>query len=369
MAKSSKAHSIFERISLWKKSSFLLSPESLLGERFGQEEKDIFAKVYRYTEKIYSSFPPRRNGETPFIHPVNAAKYVIDADGPLIAACAALVHDIVEEQVDLGNEENKDKLEEEFYQKLEKEILELVPSVGKKVLAVARLMTRHKRHIYYRSISEIFNYPDKEIKEATIIVKLADRLHNTLTMDNYTSESKIYASFKNIFILNNAKKYILNEKDNEPLNRLFKKCGKATYDSLFNLSQDLFAKGIKEAVYFHLALKKFIHSTGGLWRVTAPELADHPSTLYNGIVNKYNSKLHHEKEAFLRRVEAERKFCREVFGDLNLSEEEIERSIDYKDSLALMEVIARLLYKKHYVVSGFECSSLCMWNRKCFRDE
>src|SRR3989344_409795 len=39
MAKSSKAHSIFERISLWKKSSFLLSPESLLGERFGQGEK------------------------------------------------------------------------------------------------------------------------------------------------------------------------------------------------------------------------------------------------------------------------------------------------------------------------------------------
>jgi len=41
-----------------------------------------------------------------------------------------------------------------------------------------------------------------------IMVKLADRMHNIQTIDNYADDEKLYQCFKNLFILNNAKQLL-----------------------------------------------------------------------------------------------------------------------------------------------------------------
>ena len=62
--------------------------------------------------------------------------------------------------------------------------------------------------------------------------------------------------------------------------------------------------------------------------------------LFQGIVRKYDARLHHEWEKFESMKEAEYDYCRKFLQILNLLKKQIMALVDYKDAYSLKEVIA-----------------------------
>ncbi|HLC89161.1 MAG TPA: hypothetical protein VJG49_03930 [Candidatus Nanoarchaeia archaeon] len=347
--------------------------------------------LYKKIKQEYQQFPRRKNGEDPFLHPLNTFYYLQKAGvEDTITLAAGLLHDYIEEKVDLYKRQNHlaedvksirilNDYESKLLAELEQELQQvckanrLDPVLVKKITAIVSILTRNKRHLYYRSISEIFNCKDEKTKERTIQIKLADRMHNIQTLSSYNEEGKIYQCFKNMFILNNTKMYLLNLKEKKKkrdlysLEKLFKKCCKATYEAFLDVChQSLIHKISRIKTVLHLALKKFAFESGGLWAVTTINVDEtHPMRLFRGIIRKYDARLHLEFDRFKKMENSEIDYCRKFFADFNFSDAELQSLIYYKDAYALKEVVARLLYKPKYVISRFGCSELCTRGQIC----
>lgn len=202
------------------------------------------------------------------------------------------------------------------------------------------------------------------LKERALQVKLADRMHNILCLDCFDGEERIYQCFKNLFILNNAKKFLLDSqqkgiKNHAATKKLFKKCCKATFDSFWEIcrhsSKDI---AIIQSM-LQLAFHKFAIEKKGLQKVTdIDEQEMHPMRLFHAVVRKYDARLHHEYELFEMMKKQEREYCRRFFVNHKFTPQQLQALIDYKDAYALKEVVARLLYDPNYVISGFLAQEL-----------
>ncbi len=338
----------------------------------------FFSALYAKTKELYRKVPTRKDGENPLIHPLNVVQNLRKAgvtNG--ITLCAGLLHDVVEEEVDIYKREHHipktkegrtllDHYEQRVFERFGHEVLALctksnVPANGcREVIKTLQLLTKHKRHFYYNYISTIFTCSDPLLKERALQVKLADRMHNILCLDCFTGEEKIYQCFKNLFILNNAKRFLVESRKKKSKNynateKLFKKCCKATYDAFLVICRSASVKEIAVVqAMVELAFHKFAIEKDGLGAVTEvndPEM--HPMRLFHAVVRKYDARLHHEYEAFELMRRQERSYCQRFFADYKFTLEQLQALIDYKDAYALKEVVARLLYDKNYVISGF----------------
>jgi len=220
----------------------------------------------------------------------------------------------------------------------------------------------------------MFQHQDEKIKEIAIQVKLADRTHNILSIECFGEEKRNYQCFKNLFILNNTKKYLLEDparisysRDIPPTQLLFKRCAKATYDAYQRLCYLTMKKGIGDTKsMLQLAFKKFALEKEGVWEVTKADPEEtHLMRLFHGIVRKYDARLHHEWDKFEAMKEAEYDYCRKFFADFNFTEEQIKALVDYKDAYSLKEVVAYLLYLPDYVIHRFLSSELTEDARIC----
>ncbi len=355
----------------------------------------LFAYAYEITKKEYASFPKRKEGQNPIIHPLNVVWDLWRAGiNDMVTLSTALTHDLIEEKVDLYKKKKEikedqkgivilDSYENECFLALEQELktfcsgnkidLKLI----EEIMRLLQMLTRHKRHYYYRSISTIFNYGDEKLKEKAIQIKLADRMHNIQSLDTYNEQGRIYSCFKNLFILNNTKNYLIKKygkeanpkRDSDPTNLLFKKCSKATYDAYSKVCKLALERGINEVTsILELAFRKFVHEKKGLWAVTALDPKEiHPIRFYQGIVRKYDARLHHEWDKFQRMEKEEKDYARKFFADYKFKEEQLQAILDYKDAYALKEVIARMIYKRNYVIFGFGCTDLCSRKMVCMK--
>jgi len=380
LRKDTPEHQIYKILEHWQPTDEILLVKELTDPK--KKLSSLFAYLYNKIKKEYQSFPIRKNGKNPFTHPLNVVWDLRKAQvKDEVTLCAALIHDLIEEKVDLYKKEKKvddfkelDKYENVLWKELTSELTELcqkhkcVPAV-KEVIQTVELLTRHKRHFYYRSISAIFNRKNDALKEKAIQVKLADRIHNIQSLDCFTEEERIYQCFKNLFILNNTKNYLkerYGEKSNpdkavHPTEKLFKKCCKATYDAFLVIDRMCLAKGITAVEsMLQLAFMKYAWERSGLWEVTSIDPEEtHPMRLYRGIVRKYDARLHLEWEKFREMKSLEEEYCHNFFADYNFTSEQLDALIYYKDAYAMKEVIALLLYDPKYVVKGFGCSKLC----------
>jgi len=383
-----EARSVFEGILIWKPSGGPV-PVDRIVEGMAEPDLSFVRHVYEMAEGLYRSLPPRKNGQPAFTHPTNVAQFLKMARAQAHVVAAGLLHDILEDRVDVEKAQGVHDLAQ----------LELVQrairgqfgsaviyaasrsgfprEIAERVVEVVDTLTRHKADLYYKSISGIFMHTDLVIRLAASIVKLADRMHNIETIENYNDDEKIYQCFKNIFILNNAKQFrseIVDDRRLDPrmldtLHKAFKKCGKATFEALHRIDHQSNADApIFELVkYLALALRKFTLEMNGLWKVTDANL-EPGAPVYNvfhGIVNKYDAWLHHEDEDFQSMIAAELEYFSRTFITLGLDEEELRRAINFKDAMALKEVVALLLYRDEYVIRGFECSLICRRGRNC----
>ncbi|MBU0459253.1 MAG: hypothetical protein KJ597_05770 [Nanoarchaeota archaeon] len=392
-----------------KKNKYQLSPEYLNykeseiweplnkivpASQLFPETHPLFLCLYRKIKEEYNQFPLRKNGEDPFLHPLNTVNFLIKAkvDDP-ITLCAGLLHDFVEENVDLYEKKHHlkndaagikilDQYEEKVFKRLEEDLRTFCQkekinlTFVKKVVNVTKILTRHKKHLYYRSISEIFNCKNEKTKERAIQIKLADRMHNIQTLSSYNEENRIYQCFKNLFILNNTKRYLLNiteKKKRKQLystTKLFKKCCKSTYESFLNVCHlSLMHKVGRIKSMLHLAFRKYASEYGGLWAVTKVNLDEkHLMRLFQGIIRKYDSRLHLEFDRFKKMENYEIDFCRKYFADFNFNQKQLQSLVYYKDAYTLKEIVLRLLYKPKYVIFRFGCTELCVRGRICMRE-
>jgi hypothetical protein len=236
------------------------------------------------------------------------------------------------------------------------------------IVEIAKLLTRHKRDFYYRSISQIFQHSKDDIKEKAIQIKLADRMHNILSIETFDNGQRIYACFKNLFILNNTKKYLLDKygkhmftgKKLNPTEILFKRCAKATYEAFLTICHRCLALGIGEIKSMvQLAFKKYAMEKRAVWKLTRPRRKEiHLMRLFHGIVRKYDYRLHHEWDMYKICKADEENYCRRFFADYKFSSEQINAILHYKDAYSLKEVIANLLYLPDYFVAQFLSSEL-----------
>ena len=243
---------LFLELEHWPPLHTMLPPDAFLSPP--DQAYPFFAGLYLKTKELYQKVPPRKDGENPLIHPLNVVSNLRKAGvTDAITLSAGLLHDYIEEEVDIYKREQKvpktaegrailDKYEEKVLVRLGKELTELGKRTGmpsekcSQLLETVQLLTKQKRHFYYGYISAIFNCSDPRLKEKALQVKLADRMHNILCVDCFSGEERLYQCFKNLFILNNTKKFLLDSlrekhKNHTATLKLFKKCGKATYDA------------------------------------------------------------------------------------------------------------------------------------------
>ncbi len=353
----------------------------------------LLSYIYTQVKAEYKHVPNRKDGNDAFVHPLNVIWDLKKAGvQDEVTLSAALMHDWVEEKVDLFRNKNNLKLttsglkkidlcEQQIFSEIKLELTDFCikhktsAKIAQDTFKLLEMLTRNKRHFYYRSISGIFNCADKGLKEKAILVKLADRTHNIQSIECFSEEKRLFECFKNLFILNNTKRYLQQKRKREGyktmdlLERMFTKCSKATFDAFLRVLELCYKKGINEVrSMLQLAFKKFAFEKHGLWEVTdIDEKIIHPMRLYMGIVRKYDTRMHQEWKQFEKYKNAELEFCRKFFSDFNYNEEQLRAVLDYKDAYALKEVIAKLLYDPEYLIGGFSCSALCSRGMKCMK--
>lgn len=372
----------FKYLQHWQKEDDIQKLKAVFSEG-----NSLFSYLLNKTGELYAQLPKRKDGQEALLHPLNVVLALKDAKiTDQVTLSVGLLHDYVEEVVDVYRDElgldeegsdieKLDQYEEEVFVKLEQDLLQHAPpDAVKTIISALKLLTRHKRDFYYRSISNIFNHNDEKLKEIAIQVKLADRTHNILSIENFTEENRNYQCFKNLFILNNTKKYLLESPSRMSFSRempstqlLFKRCAKATYDAYQMLCYLSMKKGIGQTKsMMQLAFKKFALEKAGMWEVTTVNPDEtHLMRLFQGIVRKYDARLHHEWEKFESLKEAEYDYCRKFFADFKFTEKQILALVDYKDAYSLKEVIAYLLYLPDYLVHRFLSSELTEDARIC----
>lgn len=384
------ARLVYEDVRLWESSADPVPPERIT-EDMDPRDLAFVRAMYEMAENLYAGLPARRNGQAAFAHPTNVAMFLVRARTQAHVVVAGLLHDVLEDRLEFEkgaaslSSDDADRLERairgQFGEAVVRAALraDFPREIAERVVEVVWVLTRHKADLYYKSISGIFTHPDFTIRLAAALVKLADRMHNIQTIENYREDEQIYQCFKNIFILNNAKQVRgemhargMDPRMAQSLEKLFKKCGKATFQALLRIGRS-FGTGSNSMfailTILALALRKFMLEIQGLWSVTEGRLEPGAPVfhLYHGIVKKYDHRLHHEDRAFERQVAREMAFCRATFADLGLSDDDLRRAIQYKDAMALKEVVASLLYLERYVIRGFQCSQICRRNQNCLK--
>lgn len=382
------ARLVFEEVRIWESFPEPIAPERLL-EDIAPADRPFLSAMYEMSESLYAGLPDRRNRQKAFVHPTNVALFLVRARTQSHVVAAGLLHDMIEDRVDSEKKgavlsvQESERIERAVRGQFGEAVVQAAMrtrfprEIAERIVEVVWVLTRHKSDLYYKSISGIFMHPDPAIRLAAVLVKLADRMHNIQTIENYNEEEQIYQCFKNIFILNNAKQLReeMREGHTDPrmvqsLEKLFKKCGKATFQALLEISHG-FGAGSDSTFSIYtilaLALRKFMLEIQGLWSVTEGQLEPGSPVfhLYHGIVKKYDHWLHHERRVYERLVAHEMDYCRATFADLRLSEDELRRTIRCKDAMALREVVASLLYLERYVIRGFQCSQICRRNQNC----
>jgi hypothetical protein len=381
--KTSREYKAYQVLQHWKRTKKKYSAESLFNKK--NTYFPLFQYLYQITKELYFQIPKRKNGEKAFVHPINIVLALKEAKiTDEVSLCGGIIHDYVEEKVDLYKRENKIKIDKKgikelddyevvVFEELEKKLnkicikLKIDKIIVNKLINVTKLLTRHKRDYYFQSISNIFTFSQDKITHRALLIKLSDRMHNILCIECFNEEERIYQCFKNLFLLNSAKKYMIEKYGKEvftktpypPLELLYKRCCKATYDAFLRICHLSSKKGVRNVKsILQLAFKKFALEQNGTRSVTSlVKKEPHPVRLFRGIIHKYDARLFHNWKKFDLDKESEKKYCMNFFADFNFSEKKIQGIIDYKDAYALKEVVAYLLYVPDYFITGFEYST------------
>lgn len=162
--------------------------EKLLEEisKYNKEEIDKVKKAYEMALKAHEG-QFRESGEPYIIHPLNVCYILTQFKADGASLCAGLLHDVVED-----TKYTLEDIEKEFG----KDVSELVDSVTK----LNNMHFNNKDEATNANIRRLINSLNKDVR--TIIIKLADRLHNMRTLFYKKEEKQIRCAEEtmNIFV-------------------------------------------------------------------------------------------------------------------------------------------------------------------------
>lgn len=131
------------------------------------EDRNKIIKAFEYASIKHSS-QKRKSGEPYIIHPVNVANILIGINADSDTVCAGLLHDVIEDT-------DTSKVEIACY--FNQSIADLVDGVTK-------IGDQEKVATQWKVISAL----DRDVR--IVIIKLADRLHNMMTLNFKSKESQ-----------------------------------------------------------------------------------------------------------------------------------------------------------------------------------
>lgn len=134
---------------------------------------EMLKKAYYFAEEAHKG-QFRKSGENYFIHPENVAFILAEYHMDVDTLCGGLLHDVVED-----TEITCEEIEKEF----NKDIAELVDGVTK----LKKLDFKSKKENQGENLRKMIIAMAKDIR--VVIIKLADRLHNSRTLE-HMSEAK-----------------------------------------------------------------------------------------------------------------------------------------------------------------------------------
>ena len=115
LQKTTREYKAYKILQHWKRAKKTFPPEELF------DKKNLYYPLFQYlfkiTKDLYSDLPKRKNGEKAFVHPINIVLALKEANiTDEIVLCGGLIHDYVEEKVDIAigklmkdNNETKNK--------------------------------------------------------------------------------------------------------------------------------------------------------------------------------------------------------------------------------------------------------------------
>ncbi|EOA07463.1 GTP pyrophosphokinase [Mycoplasma yeatsii 13926] len=175
-----------------------------------QKELDLIKEAYEFSYQAHIS-QKRKNGDPYIYHPLSAAYYLAQWKMGPSTIIAGLLHDVLED-----TPVEKEIIIEKFGQ----EVANLVESVTK-VSFFAKEQRQQLKSVYLR---KLYLSMAKDIR--VIIIKIADRLHNILTISNLREEKQkeiaketleIYSAIAHRLGMKNAKS-LLEDRSFEILN-------------------------------------------------------------------------------------------------------------------------------------------------------
>lgn len=134
---------------------------------------ELVVEAYHFAEKAHEG-QFRKSGESYFVHPFNVAMILADYSMDISTICAGLLHDVIED-----TEVTYDGMSKKFGV----EITDLVDGVTK----LKKLKFKTKQENQAENLRKMIIAMAKDIR--VIIIKLADRLHNSRTL-THMSEAK-----------------------------------------------------------------------------------------------------------------------------------------------------------------------------------
>ncbi len=136
---------------------------------------ELFNKAYEFAEFHHRS-QTRSSGEPYIIHPINVAATLIKLKMDLQSICGGLLHDVVEDC---------DVSEDEIREKFGDDIANIVIGCTK----ISKIKFKTKEESQAENFRKMVVAMAKDIR--VIIVKLADRMHNMLTLQYVSKEKQV----------------------------------------------------------------------------------------------------------------------------------------------------------------------------------
>lgn len=134
----------------------------------------IIEKAYRFAE-LHHQGQYRKSGESYFIHPYEVAMILAEYNMDDATICAGLLHDVVEDT-------------EVTYEDIVREFGEEVAILVDGVTKLKKIKFKSKTHNQGENLKKMVISMAKDVR--VIIIKLADRLHNSRTLNHMTEEKQ-----------------------------------------------------------------------------------------------------------------------------------------------------------------------------------
>ena len=203
-------------------------------------------KATEYCARSHSD-TKRKRGDYYLTHPLNVKKKIyetLEKKTSIELLIGALLHDVPEEKLDY---KKISSLEEEF-KNIERNLIKwkFNKEKTKKILNILKLLTHDKSLTYkeYLNFEKRMPYADKKTIESAYIIKLADRINNTQSLNKiptnqvtlnelvpFDSFGILNQTYKNLLVIKKSKEYLKNRVQSEEkiaIEELIKELAKET---------------------------------------------------------------------------------------------------------------------------------------------